>query len=372
MTSLYLGPDKSGVSWLFDPDSPRLGDLGRQADARTPDSPCDFRAVAADLDALPGLVADRHFGIATGVVTPAAAGAARELIERAAARVRAEQPATWGDALGELVGDLRRTVVDNHLLMAGTRQGRPPSAVGPAVETVEEHGVLCVVVRRFVGGPEDQRLLREWADRGAEDLQAERVLVDLRANAGGNDSFAYEWMEPAVTVGTTSPVSDEGWYVGETPLGVWNQATLMAAAIGEDQVPPWYLANRHKPGPGDVLRVVADPENEPFGRRPDRWPGRMLVLVDRFTRSSGESAAWALRHALGARMIGTRTAGMIEFGNMVPYLLPESGLHIALPTKHNNFGIPVERVGMPVDLEIDTSRPLSEIAADFDTLHAAA
>jgi C-terminal processing protease CtpA/Prc len=95
----------------------------------------------------------------------------------------------------------------------------------------------------------------------------------------------------------------------------------------------------------------------------------MLVLVDRNTFSSGESSAWMLQHALGGRLVGGRTGGMIEYGNVVPYLLPASGLHVMLPTKHNDFGQPVEVVGLPVHAELDPRTPLAQVAAQFDDLY---
>jgi hypothetical protein len=95
----------------------------------------------------------------------------------------------------------------------------------------------------------------------------------------------------------------------------------------------------------------------------------MLVLVDGGTRSSGESSMWMLRHGLGARVLGRPTAGMIEFGNIVPYLLPHAGLHVELASKHNDYGEPVELIGFRVDLDLDPATPLDRVAADFDVLH---
>jgi C-terminal processing protease CtpA/Prc len=93
----------------------------------------------------------------------------------------------------------------------------------------------------------------------------------------------------------------------------------------------------------------------------------MLVLVNRGTRSSGESSAWMLRAGLGARLLGGPTAGMIEYGNIVPYVLPESGLVIQLPTKRNNYGFAVESVGFPVDVPLDDNVAAEEVASEFES-----
>lgn len=63
------------------------------------------------------------------------------------------------------------------------------------------------------------------------------------------------------------------------------------------------------------------------------------------------------------------TAGMIEYGNIVPYVLPTSGLHIGLTTKHNDYGVAIELVGLPVQAELDPSTPLSTVARAFDRLY---
>jgi C-terminal processing protease CtpA/Prc len=117
---------------------------------------------------------------------------------------------------------------------------------------------------------------------------------------------------------------------------------------------------------------MAEWQDEPAPAGSRQWHGRMLVLVDGATRSSGESSTLMLRAGLGARVAGTRTAGMIEYGNIVPYLLPHAGLHIALPTKHNDFGEPVEMVGFPVDVELDPTMPLDAVADRFDAIHGTA
>ena len=115
----------------------------------------------------------------------------------------------------------------------------------------------------------------------------------------------------------------------------------------------------------DELELDVETHDLPPGDVP--WAGRMLVLVDGRTRSSGESSAWLLRAGLGARLVGEPTFGMIEYGNVVQYALPGSRLVIALPTKSNDFGFPVESVGFPVDVPLDPETPVVDVARRFDT-----
>lgn len=102
------------------------------------------------------------------------------------------------------------------------------------------------------------------------------------------------------------------------------------------------------------------------GRR--TWHGRMLVLTDRRTTSAGESVAWLLHLAVGARIAGRRSAGAVTFGDIAPYLLPRSGLQVLLASRWDGFPA-VELTGFPVDIDLDTRTPLAVVARDFDRVY---
>lgn len=382
--SLYLGPDRSGVRWLLDPAAPGLAGLSRAVQARREDTRCDPEAVAADLGLLTGLVRERHFGIAAGLTDEAAAAEAERLIVAARDRVLSARPQTWGEAVGDLNDQLRTCLHDRHLQIHGARRSRircdePAAAVNqgaPAVEVEDLHGVLCVTIRRFMGSPDDDARLRAWARDGASHFSYARIVVDLRGNPGGSDAYLLEWIRTVRAEPSTPGTS--GWFVGQAPLVVWNTVALIEACDGVDAVPGWLRAMRHAPAPDDVLQIRDDVElsgaavpGEPPPLAGVRaWQGKMIVLVDAYTASSGETAAWMLQHDLGALLLGGRTAGMMENGDITPYLLPGSGLGIKLATAHNDFGMPVELVGLPVHAELDPSTPVSTVARTFDQLFA--
>jgi Peptidase family S41 len=377
--SLYLSPERSGVRWLLDPATPELAGLAHAVQSRTEGTKCEPQAVAADLSMLPQLVRERHFGIATGLVARKAADQAEQLILEARDRVLSERPQSWGEALADLNDQLRICLRDRHVALRGSGQSRirsdePVAAVdqnAPAVEVEDLHGVLCVTIRRFFGGAGDDKRLWEWAGDSLSHFSHERIVVDLRGNEGGNDAIMLEWLLPVLQAGVQIPGTSAGWFVGEAPLGLWNSAALIEARDGPAAVPSWHRAHRHVPAPGDVLQVRKEGDDGPLqaGIRP--WGGKMLVLLDGQTKSSGESAAWMLQHAVRGLLIGARTAGMIEYGNIVPYLLPASGLHIGLTTKHNDYGVAIELVGLPVQTELDPRTPLSTVARAFEHLYRA-
>jgi hypothetical protein len=343
--SIYL---EGTLPWLLDPESPELAALAKEATAREPSTPCNPDALAADTDRFAALLRERHFGVATGRV-----GLPDVTLPRAE---------TWGELAG-LQEELRGALIDNHVKFFGARQ--PAGATeGPAVERRVIDGVLVLRIRRLFGTPEDERMLDAWAASADDDFAHDRIVVDLRGNTGGNDGHTYEWVERRLRH-VEGFCTSTGWSVRGKPLGYWNSAAWRQALYGRDAVPAGFLEQRHDPQPGDELELDVETYDLPAGDSP--WAGRMVVLVDRGSRSSGESSAWLLREGVGARLVGEPTFGMIEYGNIVQYALPGSGLVIGLPTKSNEYGFPVERVGFPVDVALDPATPVEDVVRQFDS-----
>jgi hypothetical protein len=71
-------------------------------------------------------------------------------------------------------------------------------------------------------------------------------------------------------------------------------------------------------------------------------------------------------------MPATRAGEAMEYGDITLYLLPAGGMCVRLATKRNDWGIPVELTGLPIDCSIDPATPLAQVASGFDPLHAAA
>ncbi|MGC5165764.1 S41 family peptidase [Luteimicrobium sp. DT211] len=76
-------------------------------------------------------------------------------------------------------------------------------------------------------------------------------------------------------------------------------------ATGRTTDPASLLRLRHAPAAGDGVRFDQSADHFPAGLHP--FHGRMLVLVDGGTASSGESTATMLRDSLGARIVGGPT-----------------------------------------------------------------
>jgi Peptidase family S41 len=327
-----------------------------EAEARGPETPCDADALARDAEALARLFRERHFGVVTGLVD------APDPVVAAWERRLAARPRTWGDAVAELQLDLREALRDEHVRLFGAPQ-READAVGPAVEEDVMAGVLVLCVRRLIGDRGDEAQLARWSASGDRHFGFDRIVLDLRGNPGGNDGHTFEWASRRFRA-VPLHVRESRWEVRGKPLGSWN-AFAWRAALDREAVPPHLVSGKHDPRPDDRIELHHDDWPLEAGDHP--WDGRMLVLVNRGTRSSGESSAWMLHDGLGARLLGRPTTGMIEYGNIVPYVLAESGLVVQLPTKHNDYGFPVESVGFPVDTSLADDVSALDVASEFES-----
>lgn len=197
----------------------------------------------------------------------------------------------------------------------------------------------------------------------------DRLVFDFRGNGGGNDGFVFDWIAKAKR-GTWFSGADLELMGALTPCQSWNpliQRQVLEGIIDSESA----RAERERmksswpPGPHHPTWVyhpgqICDSAQEPYA-------GKLYVIVDRYSASSGESGPWALKAALGATLIGERTAGLMEYGNVQSYLLPNTGIRWTLATKRNLYAQPLESVGLPVDLYLaDPTMPAEEVLALLD------
>jgi hypothetical protein len=247
-----------------------------------------------------------------------------------------------------------------------------PKEADPTFYTWSTAGDTAVIrIKRLFGSTKDLENLAHIPQDYPEHSKFKRIIFDLRGNGGGDDSYVYDWISKAKT-GT--------WYSGsETklvgdlwPCEEWNitlyrlvrDGTIGSAAADAElqkikakwpQDPP-YLREQFNDG------LVEDKSEHPY-------KGHIYVLIDRRSASSGESSAFVLRQALGATVLGERSAGYLTFGNQRPIILPRSNVRIMVPTKRNWFDTPMETVGVPVDFYLqDTAMPIPDLLPILDKL----
>lgn len=251
------------------------------------------------------------------------------------------------------VRELSELVPNRHLAIEGHRRRRstPPP---PAYEWRTDGDTAVIVLRSFRVA--DQRI-RPQLERFVADYDAHarhpELVFDLRGNGGGDMRPIRRWLARA---------RPDGWQSYRTteilrPIAqskAWNRAvewqvrngtvdTAGAAAERDRIAATWpELARAPRLAEHDGRHPGDESGGAPYA-------GRVRVLVDERTGSSGELAAFELREALAATLIGDRTAGAAEYGEVVRYVLPATGLVVAVPTKRMDLGCPVEGVGLRLD-----------------------
>ena len=120
----------------------------------------------------------------------------------------------------------------------------------------------------------------------------------------------------------------------------------------------------------------ASPTELGLGIQRDRathpYRGRVGVLLDRHAGSSGELAALDLRRALGAVLVGERSAGTMQYGEVRRFVLPHTGLVCQVPARRFFFDTAVEGVGVPVDVYLERSeQDVTDLIPSLDRIWAA-
>lgn len=218
------------------------------------------------------------------------------------------------------------------------------------------HGVAVLTLRRFAGGAAVRDELRRFVADYAWHASLPRILFDLRGNGGGSLEYVQQWLARAL-----------GGEVRRQPLldlapclcGDWNrmiEAQVRAATVDtpEAREERSHLRDRWSQSSG-VARLRL---HTPISRCPVGPPyaGRVFVMVDHGTGSSGELAAWELKRNLDAVLLGERSAGCMQYGQACRFVLPRTGLVCQLPTRRFFYDEKVESVGLRVDAYLEDAR----------------
>jgi len=214
----------------------------------------------------------------------------------------------------------------------------------------------------------------------AEDLSEEPlVVVDLRGNPGGRDSYGKAWLE-RLTGG-----NPESWKVRElvSPVTLQGDVNLhewllrgvsQTAAKQEIGGRLAHFRKRLEEAEKESLkRTWTNPaaslsaetsEPDRHSERSGEWRGRLVVLVDGGTRSSAETFVLLAEQIPGTVVVGENTGGMMRFGEVKLYRLPHSGIWVQAGSKvfEDPSGGYREAVGFLPDYWLDDSHPISSIS----------
>jgi hypothetical protein len=230
---------------------------------------------------------------------------------------------------------------------------RPLRVPAYAWRSVDDAAVITL--RAFSGPATVREQLGRLPADYPEHARHPILLIDLRDNGGGSLEYVDRWIGRAKrgpwrtyprqeVVGALWPCS---WWnaVVERQI-VEGTVDTPAARAERDAVRADWPA--HPPAHPSVL----DPGHRE-GRAERSYTGRVFVLVNRRSGSSGELAAVQLKLALGAVVLGERTAGVMQYGEARRFVLPRTGVVCQVPTKRFFFHEDVEAVGWPVDVYLE-------------------
>lgn len=224
------------------------------------------------------------------------------------------------------------------------------SSTHPAYAWSIVEDTSLIRLRSFAGRPDVTAQLRRFVADYPQHARQPRVLIDLRGNHGGTLQFLQQWIAQARR-GTwwSYPRLDVGGALW--PCSEWN--VLVEAQIRQGTVDTAEARAERDRGRATWSDQTPPPPSRldtglREGRADTPYAGQVFVLLDRHAGSSGELAALELQRALGAVLIGERSAGALQYGEVRRLVLPATGLVCQLPTRRFFFDTEVEGVGLPV------------------------
>jgi hypothetical protein len=245
----------------------------------------------------------------------------------------------------------------------------------PVYEWRAAGDAAVIVVRRLWGPPEAEAKLRQLAADYDAQRAKKTIVFDFRGNGGGDDGYVSAWIEKAVRGTWKTPYVEVKVTGAELPCGDWN--ALVTDQISYDRVDlPDAKAERDAFWPKALAAlktatVVAADISDVTTNAAHPYAGRVFVLVDHASGSSGESGPDMLRSALGATIVGERTGGYLEYGNIRPWVMPRTGIVWGMASKRNYYPGPREAVGLPVPIYLPPDlleKPVEELLPLLEAL----
>lgn len=161
----------------------------------------------------------------------------------------------------------------------------------------ESDGVSYISIRCFDINL-DQNVFNKYISTAGEVKDSKLIIYDLRANGGGSDEYARNWVEN---------------YAGTSPQLNSAFSTRLSGLLGNA-----WLGNEgydYKLQDGNFLRNEVP----------------IIVLTDDMCASAGESALSFLKTMDNVIVVGSNSAGYQLCGNISEYRLPNSGIRFAIP-----------------------------------------
>jgi len=200
---------------------------------------------------------------------------------------------------------------------------------GPVYQLNHVEGIPVVVTRFLMPLPDTIAELDALVRDAAELRDAPAVILDLRSNEGGSDWYPMEWVKRFAGVDLYPAGFDAQLVTGTASKMLENTASSLGAELP---------AVEDSAGSADVqswLAGMADPDRPGWGRVSAAESVRaendtlLVVLIDSYVYSAGESFVGLLRQLDNVVFVGTKTYGAMLTGNVGVCLLPNSKLELS-------------------------------------------
>ena len=162
---------------------------------------------------------------------------------------------------------------------------------------VKEDGVAYISLRSCDNYYSET--LFEYAASGSDTRDASLIIFDIRGNGGGSELYSMDWVTNFIG------------YSPALPLAGGTRYSVLRTATGFDD-------GQIAPGTFENYRISG------------RWIENnipIIVLVDEYVASAGESTLNYLRAMDNVTVVGSNTTGAQLCGNVMDLFLPNSGTH---------------------------------------------
>lgn len=262
----------------------------------------------------------------------------------------------------EEIGIALRAIPDNHLfarIKDGKFCGRKKlsfASVGPNLTDSDSHwtgkklenGLYLIAIKSFPSGswPGFFEFLDEAIGK------ASVIVIDLRGNGGGDDSTGMKLAQRLAGQELKVPFGPSVLSNSMETLVLWeNQLKYIKRQVkdanfiaGLDKYLHENEEKMSKVKEGNLPEFTEhndgdnyDPEEGWTYNKDLGFQGKIFILQDRKTVSSGESTINFFEFFPNVIKVGLPTRGMIHFGNLGLLVLPHTQIMVGVPTKANTY-----------------------------------
>ncbi len=183
----------------------------------------------------------------------------------------------------------------------------------PYTFTIDKVKSVAVMDFRSFENPDQMTHFADSMFTVLKENNIKKLIIDVRENGGGNSQVG------DILLGYIS--SCPYAQMGKTIIRVTPTTRNLA---GSNEMPlGWYY-----------YYVTEEELEEPLTKEQGHYDGKVYLLTSHHTFSSASSFAWAFKYFRMGTVIGEETGGMnVSYGDVLPYLLPNSRLQCGISFK---------------------------------------